>query len=625
MPDSALASISFPVLLIHQLSAATTMQEALDVTATWLPQLMQSERASIAVFSESRDSVEVLKLTGSSAIPSGTVLPIEGTMVGRACRDSEVINTTVMADAGCLDTAQLASAGMGSCLNVPLVGGGECFGSLNMARVAENGFAENDEILAASIGKVVGSTLRSLDQIERERIRSRTDPLTGLANRRAVLALLTKRLERDHKLCMLFIDLDDFKSINDAYGHGVGDEMLIELADRFRNAMGDADVVGRIGGDEFVIVCGDGCDETEARNLAHRIAAECTTRIHTASVDLEPRLSIGLAAQTKPGDTVAGILAQADRAMYEAKRTGQTIVEVDQRLREHAELLGAIDRDMEGAFHNGEIAFVYQPIRDLLSGAVLGCEALIRWEHPDFGLVPSPLLIERAEATNRIDALTAWALDEVARTWAAFRAEHATYADRWVAFNLSPRQLGWKGYVELHMATLERHGLRSGDIVIEVVESGRIEVETTAENTLRELAAKGVEVALDDYGTGHNVISYFSRFPIHCIKIDQTMVQAMDESAVVRILVKGLCRIAEDLGIRALGEGIETRADLEACVSAGVRVGQGFLLGAPMTVEQLHDFVAVEGEAGANGSPSHQFSGTSPVTLPSRFTAIQTG
>lgn len=625
MPDSAISSISFPVLLIHELSAATTTQAALDVLASWLPELMESDRASIAVFSETRDAVEVLKLTGSSAIPSGTVLPIEGTIVGRACRDAEVINTPVMAGLGFADADQLASAGLGSCLNAPLVGGGVSFGSLNMARVSENGFTSNDEVLAASLGKVVGSTLRSLDQIERERKRARTDALTGLANRRAILDLLSERLERgDHDLCVLFIDLDDFKSINDAYGHAVGDEILMELADRFRACVEDDDIVGRLGGDEFVIICGTGYNETSARDLAHRLAIECSALVHAESVDVEPRLSIGLSAQTQPGDTVADLLAQADRAMYEAKRTGQTVVEVDERLRIYADLLGAIDRDLEGAMQRGEIQFLYQPIRDLLSGEVLGCEALLRWHHPDLGLVPSPLLVERAEATGRIDVFTAWALDEVARTWAAFRAADVEGADRWVAFNLSPRQLGWKSYVDVHMAALERHGLSSQDIVIEVVESGRIEVETTAEHTLRQLAENGVGIALDDYGTGHHVISYFSRFPIHCLKIDKSMVHAMDESAVVRILVKGLCRIAEDLGIRALGEGIETRAHLEGCIAAGVRVGQGFLLGSPMTIESLHEFVVAEAIAGQSDSPSNQFSGSSPALAPSRFSAGRT-
>lgn len=615
MSDPALASISFPVQLIHELSAATTTQEALDVLAGWLPQLIDSERASIAVFTETRDFVEVLKLTGSSAIPSGTMLPIDESVVGQACRNAKVINSPVMLGMDLLDTDQLVLAGMGSCLNAPLVGGGECFGSLNLARIAQHGFSSQDEILATSLGKVVGSTLRSLDQIESERLRARTDSLTGLANRRAILAVLTERLEsEDHELSVLFVDLDDFKSINDAYGHGIGDEMLVELAHRFQECVEDEDVVGRLGGDEFIIICGHGRSQSAARELAHRIASECSAKIQTGSVDLEPRLSIGLSVKTQPGDTVADLLAQADRAMYEAKRTGQSVVEVDDRLRKYADLLGAIDRDMEGAMHRGELTFMYQPIRNLVSGAVLGCEALLRWDHPDLGLVPPPLLIERAEATGRIDALTEWALDEVAGTWAAFRAAHSEYADRWVAFNLSPRQLGGKSYVDLHMAALERHGLNSKDIVIEVVESGRIEVETTAENTLRRLAENGVEIALDDYGTGHNVIGYFVRFPIHCIKIDQSMVQAMDQSSVVRILVRGLCRIAKDLGIRALGEGIETQADLEGCIAAGATTGQGFLLGSPMSIEQLHEFVEVEARATTSASPSHQFLESSPAT-----------
>jgi len=583
-----ISTIRFPVGLIHDLSAATTSQQALDVVAHWLPGLLETARSSIAVFTPGGSSVEVLRLSGSSAIPTGTVLPIEGTMVGSVCSQAQMWNAPILKGMGKLDTDKLASVGIGSALNTPLVSAGECFGSLNMARVAEHGFSAKDEIVAASLGEIVGATLRTLQQIESERSAAHTDSLTGLANRRAILSLLNEHTStRATGVVILFIDLKGFKAINDAYGHAHGDQMLQVMADRFLAAVAGAGTVGRLGGDEFLVVCKKHVDVTEARSLAQQIATKSTLSIRLNSVDVEPRLNVGLAVKVHESTTGKDLLAQADRAMYEAKRSGIAVVEVDKDLRLHADLLGAIDRDLDRAMESGEITFHYQPLRNLRTRAIFGCEALIRWNHPQFGLVPPPYLIERAEATDRIHALTTWGLDKVASDWAAFRTAHPEHANNSVAFNLSPRQLGWGDYVDIHMDVLGRHGLAPADIVIEVVESGLIEVETTAEKTIRDLAERGVQIALDDFGTGHNVISYFSRFPIHCIKIDKSMVQVMATNPQVRIVVKGLTQIAKELGIRALGEGIETAADFDACLSVGMDEGQGYLLGRPMSIADL--------------------------------------
>ena|GEM_PF-2480108 len=619
-------SIRFPVGLIHDLSATRSRHDALDVVAHWLPSLLETARSSITVFTPDHRGLEVLTLAGSSAIATGTILPIEGTMVGQACTQAQLWNTPVTKGMGKLDTDKLSAAGLGSCLSAPLVSGGECFGSLNMARSNEDAFSRQDEVLAASLGEVVGSTLRTLRQIESERSAAHTDSLTGLANRRAVLSLLNEQTStRETGVVILFIDLKGFKAINDAYGHAHGDQMLQVMADRFVTITGEAGTVGRLGGDEFLVVCEKRVDLHEARQLAKRIAHETTTPIRLNSVDVEPRLNVGLAVKVHESTTGKELLAQADRAMYEAKRIGAAVVEVDKDLRLYADLLGAIDRDLDRAMASGEITCHYQPLRNLRTRAIFGCEALIRWDHPQFGLVPPPYIVERAEATDRIHALTMWGLDKVAGDWASFRNMHPEYARHTVAFNLSPRQLGWSDYVDLHMAALERHNLSPSDIVIEVVESGLIEVETTAEKTIRDLAERGVQIALDDFGTGHNVISYFSRFPIHCIKIDKSMVQVMASNPQVRIVVKGLTQIARELGIRALGEGIETAADFDACLSAGMDEGQGYLLGRPMDIDELGRVAVLEAATPPGSTGGFRFGAPSTAPLDAGDDAHRTG
>jgi len=606
--DGDLTSIRLPVGLIYDLNAATASQHALDVLAKWLSAIIASDRASICVFAEDRNMLEVLGISGNTTIPSGTMLPVIGSAVGKACGTGEPHRMPVLADLDAPDAVQLHASGLGSAVAAPLVSAGECFGSLNLGRVGEHAFGSDDEMLAITLGQVVGSTLRTLRQIEQERIRARTDALTGLENRRSILDGLARQLRESHaELAVVFIDVDGFKAINDAYGHVIGDLLLQGMTERLRDIVGPGDQMGRIGGDEFLIVCDPETSPGQARSLAEHIADQCTKPMRLRSVDLHPRISIGLAVQVSAPTTVAELLAQADQAMYEAKRTGRSFVEVDGDLRMSADMLGAIDRDFEHAMRTGQITFHYQPLRDLRQGHTFGCEALIRWNHPDVGFVPPPLLIERAEATDRINALTVWGLDKVASDWAELRRLHPSYKDVTVAFNLSARQLGWSDYVSEHLRCLERHGLEPADLVVEVVESGQIEVETTAEKTLRELADRGVEIALDDFGTGHNVIGYFSRFPIHCIKVDKSMVQAMADKPQVRIVVKGLTQIARDLGIRSLGEGIETLADFDACVAAGIERGQGYLLARPMSWDALVAYARTETERPPVDSPSTRF------------------
>ena len=588
-------SINMPLGLIRDWSDAQDFQSALDVMALWLPKLIQNDRASVTISTQDATGFEVFKLKGSTALPTGTILPLDS-IPGDAVKKRSVLNVPSLEDSAYqLEAPLLVQHGLRSCLSAPLVSGGECYGSLNIARRELDAFDQSDETLVKGLAEVLGATLFALRRFETEREFAITDSLTGVANRRHIMDLIGQRLHQGTCTApLLFLDLDGFKLINDAYGHHTGDQMLREVSRRLVNECEPDHLVGRIGGDEFLILCDDAFSTEQAGEFAQHLIDVCTQPLAIGPIAIHPRVSIGLATPSSDTTTLSELLSQADRAMYRAKRTDSSMFEADEDLRREAELTFAIDRDLDRALEEDSIEFHYQPVRFLGSNELRGCESLIRWFHPDVGLVPPPLLIERAEATGRIDALTTWAIDRVARDLSKARELAPTFNDKQFSFNLSPRQFGWGDYVATHMSALDRNGLRPSDILIEVVESGTIEVETTAESTIRSLAAQGVFITLDDYGTGYNVISYFSRFPIHGIKIDRSMINSMVENPTMRTIVKGLTQMANELDIMVLGEGIETQAEYDECAKFGITLGQGYFLGRPMSLDALVELAHLE-------------------------------
>lgn len=586
-------SVSFPLGLIRDWGTAGSQALCLDVLAKWLPELIDHVRASVTLLSDGGDSFQIIDLHGDVAVATGRIVSRDSTS-GDVVETKSVHNIPSLVDSKSHFKNRLnPHIRLQSALSAPLAAGKYCIGSLNVARSALDAFNKDDEVLLGGIAEVLGATMLAQKRIENERDLGSTDGLTGLANRRHIMGLLDKELEAG-MTPVLFVDLDGFKLINDAYGHHTGDQLLIEIADRLKGECAPYHHVGRIGGDEFLVLCNKAFDRQAALEFAQHLVEVCTRPVPVGSVVLQPRLSIGVAVPASDNATSSELLAQADQAMYRAKRTQVSLVEADEDVRHEAELIAAIDGDLEQALADDTIDFHYQPIRQLETNELLACESLIRWFHPTVGLVPPPLLIERAEATDRIDALTTWAIDRVARDLSALRSQNSAYLEKQFSFNLSPRQFGWVDYVETHMAALDRHGLIPSDILIEVVESGTIEVETTAESTIRALAERGATISLDDFGTGHNVISYFSRFPIHGIKIDRSMTNAMADNPSVFTIVKGLTQIATELNIESLGEGIETQAELDACLRAGMKVGQGYFLGRPMTFESLIELMHEE-------------------------------
>jgi diguanylate cyclase (GGDEF)-like protein len=410
------------------------------------------------------------------------------------------------------------------------------------------------------------------------------DPLTMLSNRTAVHARLKEHLLHGDRVTLALLDLDDFKDINDTHGHGTGDGVLQEIADRLRAALPEDALVARLGGDEFAV-----CAEAVPERLATALVS-----IFEDPVVLGPRqfsitASLGLVVVDEGVSSSVEALSHVDVAMYEAKgrkephRCGVTVLDNEARARAAARVQL---RDDVSRPRLEEFRVVYEPLVDLTTGCVVGAEGLLRWLHPVLGEVPPATFIPLAEQVGGIQLLGELALrcavgDLAAwRTTAARRGiplDHVT-----VSVNLSPRQLGIPGLVDLVAAVLQEHHVPPSRLTLEITEEALLEDWDTAVEVVRELRAHGVGVAVDDFGTGYSSMRYLRRFDTSTLKIDREFVEVVGEERRTRALVASVIELADSLGLTTVAEGVETLDQLQVLRSLGCRYAQGYLFDRPM-------------------------------------------
>jgi diguanylate cyclase (GGDEF)-like protein/PAS domain S-box-containing protein len=425
------------------------------------------------------------------------------------------------------------------------------------------------------------------------------DSLTGLANRALFADRLDHALARTRRfrqpLAVLFIDIDDFKTVNDSLGHGEGDQLLIAVAERLVGAVRSGDTIARMGGDEFAVLIEDPAEAEAPIAVAQRLLAALEAPFEHGAKELFVHASVGVAASTSSGQTADDLLRDADVSMYTAKSNGKNRVEVFvPSMREAAIARLVLKGDLERALERGEFAIVYQPIMNLATNRVAGAEALLRWNHPRRGVVGPTEFIPIAEETGLIVPLGRWVLERAA--WQAKAWEDASLGHLTVSVNVSARQIQEPAFVQEVAAILATTGLRPGRLTLELTESVLMQdVEATA-TTLTALKALGIRLAIDDFGTGYSSLSYLGRFPIDELKIDRSFVAALntgpDESALVRSIVK----LGETLHLETVAEGIEQADQLAELQALGAGLGQGFLFAKPLSPEDLSLFLAQDAE-----------------------------
>jgi diguanylate cyclase len=413
------------------------------------------------------------------------------------------------------------------------------------------------------------------------------DSLTGLANRRAFFDRLGVAFAAARRtgraFAVLYFDLDHFKDVNDTLGHAVGDALLREVADRLREGVRPPDVVARFGGDEFAVLKCDAVDPSAGDSLAATIAALLAAPYDINGAVVHVTASIGIARYTPELTSPDDIMIQADLALYRAKEDGRNCCrfhsrEFGEQVRERV----TIADELRGAIGRGELELHYQPQVELATGRILGLEALLRWRHPSRGLIPPSLFIPIAERTGAILALGRWAFEEACRQYRAWQEEGI--APKVVAVNVSAVQFKAARDLERDIAdSLRRWHIAPNHMEVELTESVLMEVSEQHGDTLERLRRLGVRIALDDFGTGYSSLSYLTTYPVNRLKIAQQLVFGVTAEPRSATVVRTAIRLAHELGIECLAEGVETEAQANFLLAAGGDQAQGFFFSRPLS------------------------------------------
>jgi len=419
------------------------------------------------------------------------------------------------------------------------------------------------------------------------------DSLTGLGNRSFFNDELERELlmsmQSDTNLAVLFIDLDRFKLVNDSFGHASGDELLLELARRFKTAARKGDVVSRFSGDEFVVLCPDVRTEEHAVELAEEYS-----RVIDASFQLSTgrsvvvTCSVGVAFVEKGRQSAQDILQQADTAMFKAKGKGRSRIEVfDESLRVNSVARLEIYDDLRHSIEHDELVVHYQPIASVADGKIVALEALVRWNHPTRGLLGPMEFIPFAEETDLIFSLGRWVLREACATMAGWRNEVPGAEDAYITVNLSVHQLSDKSLLNSIAAALADSGLPAEALVLEVTESLLMSETQETVDALNGIHAMGVGLAIDDFGTGESSLARLKRFPVKVLKIDKSFVDGLGILETDEAIVAAIVQLSKALGLVVLAEGVETPAQLERVAALGCDLYQGYLMSRPISADSV--------------------------------------
>jgi diguanylate cyclase (GGDEF)-like protein len=440
-----------------------------------------------------------------------------------------------------------------------------------------------------SMADAIAGSQRSLT------LEASTDSLSGLPNRAAFGARLETTLARidlrGGKQAVMFVDLDDFKDVNDTLGHAAGDELLRVVAGRLSAAIRPGDLVARLGGDEFAILLDSLPDQDLALTVAQRVVVALAEPVKIGKHSVNVGASVGLAMR-HGHSTVEGLMREADVAMYAAKGKGKNRVErYDVGLDARSVALHQVKADLDGAGDRGELVLDYQPIVAIDSGLLVGLEALVRWQHPTRGLLPPSEFIEVAEETGAILSIGAFVLEAAARQLQRWQHRYGLAA-LFMSVNVSVLQLDRRGFAGDVKNVLLATGIDPASLVLEVTETVLADPHGGAAAALADLRLTGVRVALDDFGSGYCSIGYLRQLPVDVLKIDRSFVTGTDAGGPGDALLKAIVVMGQSLGLDVIAEGIEEREQLSRLAAMGCGFGQGFLLSRPVSAEAVDALLA---------------------------------
>jgi diguanylate cyclase (GGDEF)-like protein/PAS domain S-box-containing protein len=441
-----------------------------------------------------------------------------------------------------------------------------------------------------------------LDVSDRKRMESELerlalyDALTGLPNRALFadrLGHVLARRGRETSTAVYFLDVDRFKRINDSLGHAAGDEVLREVAKRLNGVLRPEDTVARFGGDEFTVLCESVGGVLEAVSIADRLQRPLRDPLMAGGAELRLSASIGVALvePNEVGDA-QHLIEDADAAMYRAKERGGARAELfDSAMRDNAVRALRIEQELQHALERGELRLFLQPGVDLRTGQVIGAEALVRWSHPQRGLIMPDGFLGVAEETGLIVPLGEWVIGESCRQLAEWQSRPET-SQLHLSLNLSARELTHPDVVSNLLGCVRESGIDPRYLTIEVTESTAMADGDSGFRALREFSSEGIRVAIDDFGTGYSSLEQLRRMPVDIVKVDRSFVSGMADDPTDRALVAAVVGMGRALKLAVVAEGVELPEEAEALLELGCHIGQGFLFAKPLPIEAMDELLA---------------------------------
>ena len=416
------------------------------------------------------------------------------------------------------------------------------------------------------------------------------DPLTGLPNRQLLVDRLTHAIATAHRRggmppVVMFLDLDRFKLVNDTFGHRAGDDLLIQVSNRLRRVLRTTDTLSRFGGDEFVLLCEDFSADEPVTMVISRIADVFDEPFDIGDERLPVSVSIGVASLDDAVTTTEALLSDADAAMYFAKAHGAAgkVQIFDQATRGAARNRVQTETALAHALERGELRVYYQPIIEIATNRTVGVEALLRWQHPERGLLNPSEFLDLAERTGAIIPIGEWVLTEACRTVAGWNRDRAAADYLSLSVNLSPRQLAEANLVETVAKLLEDDNIDPKELRLsfELTETFVAVNEERERSRLLQLHELGITLAVDDFGTGYSSLAYVKDLPVSIVKIDRTFIDGLEHSPRQRAIVRGVIGLAHSIDLRVIAEGVEIAEQYRVLAEMGCDYAQGFLLGRP--------------------------------------------
>lgn len=477
-----------------------------------------------------------------------------------------------------------------------------------------------DELLIAPLALAVGFGIffwlraRALHQeithrkeLEKELLfQANHDVLTGLPNRKRFLEeldeLLNATADKGEDIAVLFLDLDGFKIVNDSKGHEVGDQLLLTVAKRLRHCFCPKTFFARLGGDEFTVVVEDAGNIKRVVDVIHCIQAQLREPITIEEYDVVVTTSIGVAFASDTNWTSSELLRNADAAMYAAKCNGKSgYAFFDEEMNVKAKTHLSLESELRQAIKHKQFRVYYQPIFHLLTNRVVGLEALVRWDHPERGILTPYHFLDVAETTGLIRDIGDFVFFEACRQVSVWQHQFTQHNPLYLSVNLSPHQFQQPAFVEQATQIIQQTSFPADCLHLEILENMAMQDADMARMVMRRLQSIGVSVALDDFGTGYSSLSYLRRFPLNGLKIDRSFVMELERRAENLNIVRAIIALTQAMGLAVTAEGIETAAQLSTLSALGCTYGQGYYFARPMPAADVATFLQRQSENHNNG------------------------